>query len=180
MVIFFIAFSKDIAKINLHILLINLIPIKPLDGSKVLEVILDRKIGYNRSRKIINIITKIGSTLFIILGIVEKNITVFLIGIIIEKESEMSKLNDIERIINRKERFLKKGVYPIRHIAVLQEGLVNDVIKKLDFDSIHLINILDDNLRLIKTVTEEQVIENLIEKGTNITFNDIIAKQNNV
>lgn len=92
----------------------------------------------------------------------------------------MSKLNDIERIINRKERFLKKGVYPIRHIAVLQEGLVNDVIKKLDFDSIHLINILDDNLRLIKTVTEEQVIENLIEKGTNITFNDIIAKQNNV
>ena len=147
----------------------------------MLEVILDKTTGYNKSRKTIKKISKLGGIILIILGIIRYNLTIILVGIyIIEKESKMSKLNDIERILNRKERFLKRGVYPIRHIAVLQSGLVNDVIKNLDFDSIHLINVLDENLSLIKILNEEQVIKNLVENGTNITFNDIIAKQNKV
>ena len=86
----------------------------------------------------------------------------------------MLKINGIERIINRKERFLKKGIYPVRHIAVLENGMVSDVLKNLDFDSIHVINVLDENLNIVALISEEKLINQLIEKGTNITFNDIV------
>lgn len=173
-------------KVNLYIFLFNILPIHPLDGSKILEVILDKTLGYNNSRRITRKISKACAIIFIALGIIQIirkiwNINIIFIGIyILKKESKMVTLNGIERIFNRKERFLKKGVYPIRHIAVLSDGMVNEVIKNLDFDSIHLINILDKDLTLIDVVTEEQVVNDLLEKGTNITFNDILCKQNKV
>ena len=173
-------------KVNIYICLFNILPINPLDGSKILEVILDKTLGYNKSRRIIRKISKVSAIIFIIWGIIQImrkvwNINIIFIGIyIMQKEYKMAMLNGIERILNRRERFLKKGVYPIRHIAVLSDGMVNDVIKSLDFDSIHLINVLNKDLTLIDVVTEEQLVNELLEKGTNITFNDILCKQNKV
>ena len=171
-------YIKYFIKINFWIFLINILPVIPLDGSKILETVLDKKIGIIKSKKTLVNISIIFVITFIIIGVIKCRYNIILIGIYIIKkikeEIDMSKLNGIERIINRKERFLKKGFYPVRHVAVLVDGMVNDVLQKLDFDNIHIINVLDRDLNIIALLNEEQIINQLVEKGTSITFNDIV------
>lgn len=179
LIVIAIVFNIDyFTKVNFYIFLINILPVIPLDGSKIFEVIMEKLVGLNKSKRILINMSKITGIIFIILGMSKGRYNIVFIGIyIIKKINEeiyMSKINGIERIINRKERFLKKGIYPVRHIAVLENGIVNDVIKNLDFDSIHVINVLDKDLNIIALISEEKLINELIEKGTNITFNDII------
>lgn len=168
-------------RINICIFIVNILPIIPLDGSKIIKIILERKLGMNKSKRMI---IRLSNTCIVILGILgiiqiikHKNFNILVVVIyinnIIREEIRMSNLKGMERILTRKERFLKKGIYPVRHIAVLNNGFVSDVLKNLDFDSIHIINILDKDLNLLAVINEEKLLNSLIEKGTGITFNDI-------
>lgn len=169
-------------KINISIFIINILPIIPLDGSKIIEVILEKKVGLNKSKKILIKLSNICIVIMSILGIIQiiehRNFNILIIvayikNIMLREEEGMTNLRGMERILTRKERFLKKGFYPIRHIAVLNDGIVSDVLRNLDFDSIHIINVLDKNFNVLAVINEEELLNQLIEKGSNITFNDI-------
>lgn len=175
-------YTLDFIKINISMFIINILPVIPLDGSKIIEVILEKRIGINRSKKILIKLSNICIVIMSILGIIQiiehRNFNILIIVAYIKKimlrEGErMTNLRGMERILLRKERFLKKGFYPIRHIAVLSEGIVSDVLRNLDFDSIHIINVLDKNFNLVAVINEEELLNQLIDKGSNITFNDI-------
>lgn len=179
--------SKEIyalyfVKINWGMFIINILPIVPLDGSKIIALILEKKMGVNRSKMLLVKTTNISIVIMSILGIIQiiehRNFNILIIVAYIKKtmsreEYRMTNLRGMERILTRKERFLKKGFYPIRHIAVLSDGVVSDVLRNLDFDSIHIINVLDKNFNLIAVINEEELLNQMIEKGSNITFNDI-------
>ncbi|MBM6861749.1 site-2 protease family protein, partial [Clostridium saudiense] len=79
---------ETLFKLNFSLAFFNLLPAYPLDGARVAEIILARKITYKRAQKTISIISYIIATFFILISISaaiflkEFNISLIAIGII--------------------------------------------------------------------------------------------------
>ena len=82
---------------------------------------------------------------------------------------------NIKNLLFRRTRFLNKGIYPVRDLAVLKATKVRDIIKELDFDRFHIVYIIDENFKVTGMVTEHQLIELSAKSSSDMTFGDIIS-----
>lgn len=168
---------------NLYLLILNLLPAIPLDGGKIVCEVLKLKSGVNYSTKCINITTGfvvvvIGVISFFQFRNVYVNVNSFFIScyIISNLKSfnmEASTLN-IKYIINRRMRFLKKGIYPVRQLVVIETYKLIEVLKNLDFDSFHIVHVVDNNLKMLRSYTEQEIIDVLLKQDSNIDFRQLI------
>ncbi len=83
---------------------------------------------------------------------------------------------NVKSIIYRRSRLVRKGVYQARDLVVLKNVMLSEIIKNMDFDRFHIIHVLDDDLKLVKTFTEQEIIDALFENTTDITFDELIKK----
>lgn len=173
--------------INLNLLFFNILPAYPLDGSRVLEIILSSKILY---KEVIDIISKI--SYIIALGLIAVSIIVFIyndginISLIIaaiiiclitrsEKKSAMYIL--MGNIFIKRNKLLRNNYIENKSISVYYKmGLVNvmAIIDKNRFNSFY---VLDDDLRLLFIMYEDELIEALKLYG-NITLEEYFNIKN--
>jgi Zn-dependent protease len=69
--------------INLSLGLLNLLPVFPMDGGRILDSLLEKKYKTEKSVRIVNMISIITALVFIITGIINMKISVLLIGFFI-------------------------------------------------------------------------------------------------
>jgi len=178
-------FCRYLIITNLVLAFINLAPIYPLDGGGVLNEMLSLRYGRFKSFKIAKY-TSIAIIACIILSILltphfnAKNISLLFMSIytiisLVSNSTEAAEMN-IGELLSRRNRFMKKKVYPAREIAVSYDMPVNQVIKHMDYDRIHIIHVLDIKFNIIATFTEMQIIDILLSKGSDITFDKILSK----
>lgn len=161
-------FGRYIFEANLAIGIFNLLPIYPLDGGQIFLIVMYKAMGSNRAFKHLK---KISRTLRIglyFLGITQiilfKNpsiiiATVFLPGTrLLEETVSMMK---IETLLTRKQRILSKKIYPARHIVVMEDCCLGDIMQKLDYDRFHIIYVLNGSLEIMGQITEQQIIKAL-------------------
>lgn len=167
------------ASANIYLAALNLLPVMPLDGGRILNQLMKKWMGlYSTERYTKKISICIGA-IIILLGIVQVfsnhyNISLILIGGIIlvtlkSEKKEVAMLN-IKSIMFRRARLLKKGVYPVRNLVVLKSMGLKDVVKSMDFDRFHIIHVLDDDLRLIGMMSEQEMLDTLIKGDMKMTF----------
>lgn len=178
------------AYINLWLAIFNLLPIIPLDGGKIAIEILANKLGLKRAGKLLRVFSIILSILIILLGICifinsHFNISLFIIGIYIliclKGNKEETAFMNIKSFLFRRSRIIKKGIYPVREIVVLKGVKISDVIKTFDYmDSFHIINVLDENFRIVMVLTEQQVLDAVIKYSTDTTFDNLVQIEYNV
>ena len=173
--------------INLSLLFFNILPAYPLDGSRVLEIILSEKILY---KEVTDIISKISYmialgliAIFLIIFIYNKGINISLIiaAIIIylitrsEKKSAMYIL--MGNIFVKRNKLLRNKYIENKSISVYYKlGLANvmAIIDKNRFNSFY---VLDDDLRLLFIMHEDELIEALKLYG-NITLEEYFDMRN--
>ncbi|WP_370831702.1 site-2 protease family protein [Clostridium sp.] len=170
-----------IININLSLLFFNILPAYPLDGSRILEIILSEKILYKKVNDIISKISYIIAifliTITLIAFIYSKNLNVSLIvaAIIIclitkgEKKSAMYIL--MRNIFVKRNKLLRNKYIENKSISVYYKlGLINvmAIIDKNRFNSFY---ILDDDLKLLFIMHEDELIEALKLYG-NITLEE--------
>ena len=170
-----------IININLSLLCFNILPAYPLDGSRILEIILSEKILYKKVNDIISKISYIIAifliTITLIAFIYSKNLNVSLIvaAIIIclitkgEKKSAMYIL--MRNIFVKRNKLLRNKYIENKSISVYYKlGLINvmAIIDKNRFNSFY---ILDDDLKLLFIMHEDELIEALKLYG-NITLEE--------
>ena len=170
-----------IININLSLLFFNILPAYPLDGSRILEIILSEKILYKKVNDIISKISYIIAIFLITITLIEfiysKNLNVSLIvaAIIIclitkgEKKSAMYIL--MRNIFVKRNKLLRNKYIENKSISVYYKlGLINvmAIIDKNRFNSFY---ILDDDLKLLFIMHEDELIEALKLYG-NITLEE--------
>lgn len=173
--------------INLNLLFFNILPAYPLDGSRILEIILSSKILF---KEVIDIIPKI--SYMIAFGLIAISLIIFMyndginISLIIaaiiiclitksEKKSAMYIL--MGNIFIKRNKLLRNNYIENKSISVYYKmGLVNvmAIIDKNRFNSFY---VLDDDLRLLFIMYEDELIEALKLYG-NITLEEYFNIKN--
>lgn len=178
-----IEFLKDLAKANLFIGVFNLIPLYPMDGGNILLVFLYYHVGSKRAYLIMKR-TGQGIRVFLLIAglfliIYYRNPSLFLAVIFLPgKESIKRSVNrlNLNALIRRKERILKKRVYRIRHILMLKDVRLIEAMLLLDYDQFHIIHIANENLDIIGEITEKQLMDAIVEKSSEITLEEAFLK----
>lgn len=178
-------FIENSIGINLSLGLFNLLPAYPLDGSIICEILLTRKYLYRKSKNIIIILSFIVSISLFILGISimvllhKVNITFFLASAlmiytaILEKEKTMYIV--MGDIFKKVKKLRKYGYIENKSISVYyKKGLVN-VLSLVDKNKFNIFYVLDNNMKVIGVICEDELIEALKEYG-NIPIDEYIEK----
>jgi stage IV sporulation protein FB len=170
---------------NLWLAIFNMLPVLPLDGGKIFREILAWRIGMVSAGKYIN---KVSIILILIMVAVfgafllitdKNNFSLLLIGVYImlslKSEIKETVLMNLKNIIFRRSRILKKGIYPARSIVVLKSKHLGEILKAMDFDMFHIVHVLDEELGLIKVLTEQDILQAIFKYSSDMTFEELIS-----
>ncbi len=177
-----------LVNLNFSLAFFNLLPAYPLDGARVMEIILSRKITYKRTQKIISIISYVIAAFFIFISISaaiflkEFNISLIIIGIIIiditrtEEKSTMYIL--MGSVFKKRNNIIKNGFIENRTISVYyKKGLVK-LLTYVDKNRFNSFYVLNDDMKLIYILNEDELVEALKVYG-NISIEDYVNTKKN-
>ena len=176
-----IRFINEIISLNLGLAMFNLLPAYPLDGARILEVLLSRIVLFRKAREIISYLSYIVAAGFILLFIMsfikydKLNLSMILVGIIViyitnmEKKAVMYIL--MGNIYKKRKKLIKNNYIENRIISVYYKiGLVN-LMTIVDKNRFNIFYVLDDDLKVLFTLREDELIEALKKYG-NITLEE--------
>jgi len=174
--------------INLSLGIFNMLPILPLDGGRIFRDVLTSKVGVFKAHKYSKRVSKGLGLLILIIGLIQFHNNfynfslLFICGYIFYcikyEESEVYLMN-IKYLVYKRSRFLKKGVYPGRELVVIQNMRLGDIIKNMDFDRFHIIYVLDEDMKLVRVFTEQEIIDNLSKYDSEMSFEELIKQTEN-
>lgn len=163
--------------INWSVFLINLIPIPPLDGGRILRAILIRNAGLFKALKYIRKISHLFTLLICAVGILLIFITkgnpslciigAFLVFSLVE-EKKSSDILIMNELLYEKEKFKNRALIPTAPLTVNYNTPASKVIKKLNLSTFYIVYIVDDSLKIIKTATESDFVRAVKKKGYSV------------
>ena len=173
--------------INISLLFCNLLPAYPLDGARVLEILLSQKILYRRAN---DIISKISYTIGVILlvifiivfaysGVINVSILIASIAIcLITRSEEKSAMYILMgNIFVKRNKLLRNKYIENKSISVYyKQGLAN-VMSMVDKNRFNIFYVLDDDLKVVFIMNEDELIEALKLYG-NITLEEYFGLRN--
>lgn len=160
--------------VNWANLLLNLIPVPPLDGGRVLRVLLIKASGLMNASRLIQKISKIFAGVVLIFGTfiliaTRGNPSLLIIGaFLIFSLTEEKRTHDLlimDALINEKEKFKNRSLIPTSTLTINYRTPAYKVVKKLNLSTFYIVYIIDDNLKILKTATESDFIRAVKKNG---------------
>ncbi len=193
-IIFFILsyFLKDdlllmIVEVNLVLAIFNIMPIYPLDGFKLLEALFSLKLSYVNANKVCNSISYTVNISLIIISmffLAHKNISgVFIIIICFFsifktfKDRKNIMYAVMDNLFKKQNLIIRKKYMKTKSISIYWDESVVSLLKILEKDRFHIFYVLDENMRLIYILREDEFIEILNNYG-NIKLKDYYNTRN--
>lgn len=188
LVLFFISQKYNIplidysVKINFILGIFNLLPAYPLDGSRIAEVILGRKILYKRTKNILIKESFLISGIFIILFISsiyihKANISLLLTALLIIYSTYLERKNIMYIIMGnlyRKRIRLEKLDYiENKNISIYYKTNLVKAMSLVDKNRFNSFFVLNEGLKVLAIIYEDELIEALKKYG-NISFNEYL------
>ena len=163
--------------INWSVFILNLVPVPPLDGGRVLRAVIFGQAGIMNGTKILQKISKVFIAVIFATGAViavytRGNPSLMTIGgflvfsMIGEKRN--SDLLIMYGLIDEKEKFKNTKLIPTSILCVSGETPAKVVIRKLNLSTFYIIHIVDEKRKIIKTATESDFIRAVKSKGFSV------------
>lgn len=172
--------------INLGLFLFNMIPAYPLDGARILEVIMSNNMSYKRIQNIMSRVSYILGVCFIVLFFLfilkedKINFSLLISGALIwyitYSQQKTSTYILMGNIFMKRNKLIRNNYLDNRIISVYyKQGLVNlmGIIDKNRFNTFYILN---DDLKIIFIMHEDELIEALKMYG-NISLEEYSKKR---
>lgn len=180
------SFIETSMNLNIGLAVFNLLPAYPLDGSRILEVILSKKMLFKKAQKIISIVSFSIAALFIIIAVIiyiflhSLNLSMIIGAIIIiyitRMEEHTTMYITMSNVVKKRHKLLKNKYIENKSISVYyKQGLVN-VLALVDRNKFNTFYILDDDMKLIYILNEDELIDALKVYG-NMTLEEYIKRK---
>lgn len=169
---------------NFSILLINIVPIIPLDGGRILRALLTHRYGFIKAVRITEVVSQINIALIGLLGIYILYLTHFNVSMMMlcafllfnmSAEKKNSELIVMQQIIYSKEKLTKRQIMPVKELAVMEQTDARRLLKNFSYNSYYLLSVLDKNLTILGTLSETQVIDAVIRAGKTVSVGQILS-----
>ena len=168
--------------VNWSVLLLNLVPVPPLDGGRVVRALVIKYSGIMASAKIIRKISCIFLVIVWVMGIflvilTKGNPSLCIIGAFLLfslfEEKKFSDLLIAQEIICEKEKFKNLNMIPTRTISTKGSTPAIKIIKKLNYSHFYVIYIVNDNMKIIKVATERDFLRAVKRYGYRTLAKDV-------
>lgn len=168
---------------NICLAVFNMLPILPLDGGRIFRDILVSKMGLLRGSKYARRMSVGFAAVLLVLGFFQYLVSKYNFSLILiagyilyfQKSNRAEEtLMNIKNLLFKRSRFLKKGVYPGRELVVLESMHLGDLIKSMDFDRFHIVYVVNENMRVVRVFTEQEIMDNIMKYNSDISFKDLM------
>ena len=172
--------------LNIGLVFFNLLPAYPLDGSRIYEILLSKRMLYKKAQKIMSIVSYCMAAFCFAAAVVgliflhKFNISSVIAGIIIiyitKCESRDTMYIIMGNIVKKRKSLIKNNYIDNKTLSVYyKNGLVN-VLGLVDRNKFNTFYVLDEEMKLLYILNEDELIEALKIHG-NITLQEYIKER---
>lgn len=170
-------------RLNLMMGIFNLLPAFPLDGGRILRAKLSAKSGFKDATAKVLLWSKITALVLTLLSIVGLyygyiNIMLLIVSFFIYfvalKEGRFSHYALMQYLAKKRGQILNQGVIDAKQLVALSNTTLDEVLDKLVPQSFHTIMVIDKDCNILGFITEERLINSLIDGNLKQTVEDLL------
>jgi len=159
-------FLLNLCEANAAIGFFNLLPLYPLDGGQIFIIISFKLLGSRRTLRVAKRLSVIIKICLLIAGILQMvlfiNPSLLAAALFLPGEKLLEEtigIMRLENLLNRKQRIKKKKLYPVKAFAAMGDCSLLEVVQRLDYDCFHIIYVLNEDMKIIGRITEQDIID---------------------
>lgn len=169
--------------LNWAVLCLNLLPVLPLDGGRILKAILTHFWGFINAFNFVRKFTRIFSVLLLVLGTIllvltRFNVTLVLVGgFLLFNTIEEQKNHEIllmREILYSKDKLRRRGAIVSKSISAMETVSARRLLRRFSYDNFYIIYVIDSSLRPVGTLTEAQVVSAIAGSHADATIGEIL------
>ncbi len=158
--------------VNLALFVFNLLPVYPLDGGRLFQILFNNLIGITRTNKQLLRISRVLGFLFVLAGLVQVslypfNISLLSIGVYIccvNKKGSAHMQMDIVKIFIFQKNKEKSDILPVKTYVAFEDTIIKDVLDLFCFNYYYMVHIIENGISKA-VLTEKQIIDYVLDFG---------------
>lgn len=167
---------------NISMAAINLLPALPLDGGRILKGALSYRFGSVRAYNMTVSVSKLPIMLLLLLsvyGLITMRfnlslilISAFLLSNLTYEQNNISR-SALREIIGSREKLASTNMLKTGVLTARADTPARHILRELNISRFHIVNVTDKNGKILRTLSETQLLDAMSEKGVRITLADI-------
>ncbi len=171
---------------NFSIMLVNLLPILPLDGGRTLKALLTQHMGFVKAFRFTDIISKINIAMLGIVGLLILWVTQFNVSVAmlsaflvfnIGSERQSNHLLVMRELLNYPKKLKEEGVMPVRELAVMGDVTSTSLLKNFSYNHFYIVRVMKDDIAIAGTLSETEILDAMMKLGSHVTLDQILQSQ---
>lgn len=161
----------------------NLLPALPLDGGRIMRGFMVRKFGHIRATTLAISVTNVVGVLIVISGLYVIYATGFNFSFLViggflianlTEEKKNANMIIMKDILFSRKKLASKGVSRGNVLVAELGEKARKILKMLSYDKYYVISVVDSRMRVVRIVTETELIEAMAVYGMNISLKKIV------